>query len=134
VASGFLRYTFAMTRLRAELIIAVAVVLLILHLLGLSLELYWRIWWYDRVVHIMAGGLTSMVILSFNSVQNRFQSKTALFVASVAIALLCGVLWEVFELTSGVTMLIDRGYRLDTTLDIVCDGIGGVIAGFYLLF
>ncbi len=121
-----------MTKSRAALIISLALLVVILHVIGLSLEFYWRLSWYDRIVHTLAGITVVLTLFSFN-VTRRFSKKLPVFFLGVFFtALIVGLLWEVFELRAGITFMGDHGYALDTTWDIICDVIGGLLAGGYL--
>ena len=121
-----------MTKSRAALIISLALLVVILHIVGLSLEFYWRLGWYDRIVHTLSGITVVLTLFSFSAVR-RFSNKLPIFFLEVFFAaLLVGLLWEVFELQAGITFIGDHGYMFDTTWDIICDVIGGILAGGYL--
>lgn len=123
-----------MTQSRATLIILLAVILVALHIAGLSFEFYWRLSWYDRVVHILGGATAALLILSLGSFRSLSRRPTAAFFTAVLISLVVGIVWELFELKSGITGFADRGYALDTILDIASDVVGGILVGAYLIF
>lgn len=48
-------------------------------------------------------------------------------------AVVIGIIWEIFELTSGNTAFTDKGYWLDNGGDVVFDVIGGIVAVYYFI-
>ncbi len=123
-----------MTKSRAALVIFLAIFVLVLHAAGVFLQLYWRVEWYDHVVHIMAGATTSLIIFSLGSFGWLRSRPLMLFTSIFLVSLIIGGLWEFFELQTGITSLSDSRYILDTTGDMVSDVVGGLVAGAYLLF
>ena len=103
----------------------VALVLLALHLLALEFFFYWRLWWFDLLVHLVGGilvGLCAGVFVLFP----RKRTKT-IFLSVVGTALIVSVLWELFEYHFGLTF-VSNNYVFDTVSDIVLGFVGGEIA------
>ena len=105
----------------------------LLDFVGFKLHLFWSLHYYDSVVHFIAGiavGLGSIwgrVVLNGKN----FSQKGIVIVAIVGV-LIIGVMWEIFELTYGVTSLSDGVYYVtDTGADLLMDIAGGLIAALY---
>jgi len=103
-----------------------------LHLLALNFFLYWHIWWFDLLVHFLAGALVSIFFIWFfkNRIKN-FIPK--ILFLSATITFLVGVFWETFEYFAGLTFS-SSSYILDTISDIVFTFLGGLFISFYFLF
>jgi hypothetical protein len=122
-----------MTSSRAALVIFLALLVLALHAAGLGLELYWRIGWYNWLVHALAGAVAALTIISIGFVRDQLQRPLPLFVAAIVISLVVGILWEVFEVKGGIEIMSTPGYALYTLGDIISDVVGGFLAGSYML-
>lgn len=108
----------------------IAVVFLALHLAALNLYFYWTIWWYDVLMHFVAGvvgGLAAYWVLFRSHVRLRriASLKTALWSACLAM-LIVGVGWEVFEYKNGLSDS-QEGYVLDTMNDLILDVSGAAL-------
>lgn len=103
-------------------LVAIALVAM-LHVSGLHFYFYWRIPWYDRIVHVIAG----FAVVFFTYYISRSLSL------SVIGALVVGVAWEVFEIQSGYSSMAHSGYIFDTIGDLVSDVVGGTVALLYIL-
>jgi hypothetical protein len=103
-----------------------------LHLAGFYFQFYWRITWYDHVVHTL-GGLWVGLMAAFYCYSRFSFKRPALFVIALLSAILIGIAWEVFEVKAGITVLADHGYAADTIGDIISDTLGGLLAGAYVL-
>lgn len=78
---------------------------------------YWLYWWLDIAMHT-AGGLVIGLIATL------FVTRWSHLILAV---LVIGVLWEVFEYVIGIS-LVEPNFALDTSLDLLFDVIGGLIA------
>lgn len=116
------------------LILGLILTVAVLHFLGFYLQLYWRIPWYDRVVHTLGGlwiVLATFFILELAHVA--FATPFAFMVMGILASVCVGTLWEVFELKAGITMLASHGYALDTAGDIISDVVGGLLGVLYVI-
>jgi RsiW-degrading membrane proteinase PrsW (M82 family) len=116
----------------AAIILAI-IGLLFLHLLGLHFYLYWTVWWFDVLMHFLGGfwvGFTALWLYHFVGKPPRHNRDLA--VALLA-AIIVGVMWELYEYTTGVTFSL-VGYRLDTATDLAMDLVGGYCAFRYVLY
>lgn len=110
------------------------VVIGILNFIGNKIFLYWTTWWYDMILHFLAGVVIGMtVILFLQTFSKAFESdKKNVIVASVLFALFIGLLWEYFELYFEITSFNDgMQYVTDTTSDIILDTLGGYLGTLY---
>ena len=100
----------------AALISAVSVA--VMQQLALANNLYWRFVWFDLPVHFL-GGLT-IAILTIAFLMRR---RVGVYVG-VLLAIFIG--WEVFEVLIGSPQ--EANYFFDTSLDILMDTLGAVLA------
>ena len=108
------------------------VVIGVLHITGLSFFLYWRLEWYDLLVHTLSGAWVGGMALWFYYLSGYMtphkETLRSVVLISVVSALLVGVSWEVFEYLVGATLFALPGeYFFDTATDLFVDGIGGYI-------
>lgn len=90
--------------------------------------LYWEFWWFDIVMHLLGGLLFALTAYWFlrNEFRNLFNTRVIEFVFVLIFVMLVGVLWEVFEYVTGAYYAVN--YSLDTTLDLIMDGVGVLVA------
>lgn len=120
---------------RHRLLFDIAVLVCIIATLqftALTFHLYWIFWWYDIIVHFLGGMFVGLLIFWLRFFSEYFgiqkiPSEGRVFWFMVLATLAIGVGWEVFERVLGVTSSIE-GYYLDTTLDVVFDFIGSIVA------
>lgn len=109
---------------------SLTVLLFFLHGIATVFELYWSVWWIDIVNHLVGGAVVSMigVLLWLNGKEKRPPKplELLLFVLFVSIA------WEVFEFSFGLMSFSEKGVKFDTSLDIVMDLLGILVARFLL--
>ena len=107
----------------------------LLHTLASVYSLYWSVWWFDIVLHTLGGAwafLLSVWLLYFSGyVSGGSKTKYSAFWKGLGLAILIGVLWEVFEYYMGATYADD--YMIDTICDIVSDTAGALMASLYFL-
>ncbi len=106
----------------------------ILDFFGLSLYLFWTVWFFDIILHFLAGvciamgGIASWFIL-FNRKDKSF--LRILFIG-LSFVIFIGIIWEIFELHFDVTSLSDgTDYYIDTISDLLMDTAGGLLGLFY---
>lgn len=107
-------------------------VIAILHFIASMYYLYFEWWWFDIMMHVFGGIFIAGSALWFlkYEVPARFQRRVPPFLfAFVSIAVI-GVMWEWFELLTGMYSAVN--YTLDTTLDLLSDVAGMLIA--YTIF
>lgn len=102
--------------------------LAVLHYLSIKLFLYWRLWWLDIPIHFFGGAVVALGVYTLRDlriIQNKWLTLPMVLLIVVGVALV----WEVFELYAGVTV-IDSSYYLDTAIDLCMGLAGGVIGHF----
>lgn len=115
-------------------ILLVSLWILILHLMGTYLFFYWRYTGYDKIVHFSGGFLVAFVSLCIIHLERMpAVSRAKLWRLGFFAAVVIGIIWEIFELTSGNTAFTDKGYWLDNGGDVVFDVIGGIVAVYYFI-
>ena len=97
----------------------------VLHRIGFALYLYWVFWWYDILVHLLASAWVGLFAYWIGILcgWKRSWAPIVLFVLAIGIA------WEFFE--SSLGMPHAANFFLDTSLDLLCDVVGGAL-GFFL--
>lgn len=103
--------------------------LLTFHILALAFYLYWAVWWFDIIMHIL-GGVWLLFIIK--SLQQFGWYKVEWFALKPIFILAMGVffIWEVFG------VVISGGFKSDWLLDTSLDtlsGIVGVLLGYWLV-
>ena len=115
----------------------VLAVLIALHAAGSYNFWYWKYSWFDVIVHIVSGLWIALLILWLASVFGQISSmkeyKAKTFLIALISAVLIGVVWELIENYTQITFTKASGYNLNTAIDILNDGIGGVLAYFYFV-
>ncbi len=99
------------------------------------LYLYWVIWWFDMLVHFLAGATVAMATVLVLSFLYRTYEENSLIkniILAVLGALVVGIIWELYELYFGITLLSDGIiYFRDTLSDILMDISGGFFGALY---
>jgi|SRR3989338_3963683 len=103
------------------------VILWILNFIALEFYFYWTVWWYDLMVHTLAGfsgGLAAFWFLrSFGTIR--------LFYLVITAVMIVGTSYEVFEY---IYQIIPPGnYWIDTFTDLLADGVGALLACLYAM-
>jgi len=115
----------------------VLITLITLHAVGSYFSWYWVYPWFDLIVHTVSGLWVASVILWLASVLGQINSlkeyKVKSFLIAFLAALLFGIAWEVFENVSQIVSTNASGYALNTALDLICDGFGGLLAYSYFI-
>ena len=108
-----------------------ATTLAMLHFLAMIHYLYWSLWWYDVMMHFLAGfvlGLTGYWLLFKSGLFFTSLYKPVFMILTLFIAVfILGAAWEVFEYTNGMTNS-HEGYKVDVLNDLTLDSAGTVLA------
>lgn len=100
--------------------------LAVVHIAATEFFFYWRYLWFDIPVHFLGGVCVALGIsvLPFFRVHwfERFRKPLPYILLTLAV----GVIWEVFEVFSGV-VVIDETFIPDTVLDLTMDALGGYV-------
>jgi len=114
----------------------IVLVVAILHILALKFYLYSNVWWFDMVVHFLGGFWIAFVVLWFLFLSGYIKPLKGTYIHFLSIALFsalfAGIVWEIFEVTNGVTSVLFRGYWKDTMSDIIFDCLGALASSWYL--
>lgn len=124
---GLFCYTGAMwMRSTTFLFFAVALCLLaVVHVLAITFFLYWTYSWLDIPMHALGGVVVALGFLTFFTLYRRIAFLKGLTI-TLAVVLMVGVTWEVFEFMNGIERS-GAGYGADTILDFVMDIVGGCL-------
>jgi hypothetical protein len=117
--------------------VVVGIILVGLHSIGSYLSWYWKYPFFDMVVHIVSGLWISLLILwlaiCFDQIKDLKEYKVKSFLIAFISAVLAGVIWEIMENIFQITYVDMAGYYLDTAVDILNTGIGGILAYLYFI-
>ena len=102
-------------------------ILAFLHLIALEFYFYWTLWWYDIMMHTLAGLSGGLAALWFLNTTN---SVRALLLALLSV-MIFGITYEVFEYIYDI--ISPGSYWQDTILDLICDGLGAILASMYVM-
>lgn len=103
--------------------------LFIVHMNALKGFWYWRVTWFDSIVHILGGMVSALIIAFVFSLFVRgedWRSSHNTLAALVLFGVLAiGIAWEVFEYLFNVAF--DPGDGMDTIRDLFMDIAGGLV-------
>ncbi|MEK7150364.1 MAG: hypothetical protein AAB736_02035 [Patescibacteria group bacterium] len=109
-----------------------------LHFLAFQFYLYWRLWWFDSLMHFISGLWVAIAFFwaffqsgHVNIIKNN--KKSSLIVAIVS-SFAIGIMWEIFEYSSGAVLASGSDYIFDTISDIFFDLIGGLAGYYYFIY
>lgn len=97
-----------------------------LHFIADAFYFYWTFWWYDIMMHFLAGFTGGLLILWFI---RPFGILKSIYFALLGI-LVIGITWEIFEYVYHIAQTTD--YWQDTILDLIADVAGAVLACLYV--
>lgn len=104
--------------------------LAVVHFAAEVFHLYWAIWWFDNLSHLLAGfslGFFSLSIFyEFDFFGNKLSSSRAVFLSFIFVMILGGI-WEIFEYVNGLTQSTEK-YSLDVFHDLLSDALGAILA------
>ena len=103
------------------------------HILGNLFFLYWKFWWLDIVSHFLGGfwvgGSVLWIYTHFYPFKNNRGEWLQIILLSVVSGFAIGMMWEIFEVLIGSTVLPNENYFSDTIADLIFDSTGAFIAG-----
>lgn len=106
-----------------------------LNKLGSNFDLYWRFWWYDIIMHFLGGLWIGLMVLWIYYLSGYFKKikkdKSFIFLLSFLSVLIVGISWEIFEYLFEI--VFSNNYISDTSLDLIMDILGGLVASIVLL-
>lgn len=120
--------------------LVLAIVISTIHTIALNLFLYFEFWWLDIVMHFLGGLLISLVFLwiytrfGFYEKTKSDSSKCAkckIITLMFVSILIIGLAWEIFEITTQITLVDLENYRIDTLSDFIMSLIGGLSGYLY---
>jgi len=97
--------------------------------------LYWRFWWFDMLMHFLGGlwiAWLGYYLFSLSNYLPKIFKRYSIFIITFFSVLIIGVLWEIFEYITKVSLRQDN-YILDTYLDLLMDTLGWGLAYVLLL-
>lgn len=107
-----------------QLIVLVLVAVLDIHF-GIGEMYFWRIWWWDILMH-MLGGLWVGLVFAYAATYTPYRVSV---IHCIIAAFAVGAGWEVFEYVFHMGGSVFMSYPLDTAKDLFDDAVGGALAG-----
>lgn len=98
--------------------------LAVLHAIAIKLFLYWHFSWLDNVMHLYGGAVVALGVYTLVDLK-LFKHHWLTGVRVVFVVFFVAVVWELFELSSGITHLFDSDYIPDTASDLFMGVVGG---------
>ncbi len=113
-------------------IIGLLILIAAFYFLGQFFHFGWRLWWYDTIVHLLAGAWIAICALSILKLTGISPQRIVAFIAvGLTASIILGFMWEIFELKVKLTHLEYSGYLLDTVGDLLADIGGGILGSLY---
>lgn len=120
-------------------LLVLILVILVLQIIATLFYWYWRISWFDMLMHFIGGFWVGLVALWVLFLSGKFALRVrpttvSLFAVGILGTLTIAVLWEVFEY--GVRLLIPQWapYSVSDTLsDLLFGFLGGIVASFVFI-
>jgi len=122
----------------ARIIVALILLLAIVNAAAFYWKLYFFIWWFDIPMHFLGGlwiGLASLAAY-YGAPHPRRKDTGTFFVVtlSVAVVMIIGLAWELFELSSQTFIERATVHDLtDTLSDLTNDLIGALVAAWIFI-
>lgn len=99
------------------------------HFLGVTCELYNKIYWYDKFTHFLSGIISGLgaiyLFIKFSDKKNKNIVFNTLFI--IAFSLMIASLWEIFEYVSSILFNVDPQKVATTGVN---DTMGDIIVAF----
>lgn len=106
--------------------------------LGVMVNLYDKIWWWDLLMHLISGVVLGIIA---NAMLDRVQDGKKVevltrFLFVIGVATVGGILWEIYEFSVDSIAGLDTQKVLftgvsDTMEDVIANLIGSIVAGVY---
>ncbi|MCR4322466.1 MAG: hypothetical protein NUV61_00010, partial [Candidatus Azambacteria bacterium] len=98
---------------------------------------YWSYWWYDIMMHFLAGLWVGGMVLwvyffSGKTKVPRPIQKSYLYMMALGVTFLVGLLWELFEFSLDTLIVFQQNDLMDTMMDLGMDTLGALCASFYV--
>ncbi len=93
-----------------------------LYSLGVGNSLFWIYWWYDILIHILAGLMLGFWAAGGAAERDAPSARMVLYVVFVVLSV--ALLWEGFEIITDIADKAGGAYYVDTFADI-CNAILG---------
>ncbi|MBI2673928.1 MAG: hypothetical protein HYX23_01450 [Candidatus Zambryskibacteria bacterium] len=98
----------------------------VLHHIAEAFYLYWTIWWFDIMMHLLAGFSGGLVMAWFFGPTSTLRLVVFVLVGMLTI----GIAWEVLEYALNLIQPIR--YWQDTILDLIADMTGAILTCVYI--
>ncbi|MDP2705104.1 MAG: hypothetical protein U1D31_01495 [Patescibacteria group bacterium] len=112
------------------IIVCVGLLVAIVQFLADKFFLYWQWWWLDVVTHFLGGIFVAALFIWAYAF---FLKKTPGLLPTLLVVLAVGILWELFEYSTGMMRTDMEGYAFDTVSDIIMDVLGAGTLVYLLL-
>jgi hypothetical protein len=100
--------------------------LAVIHIVSLEFFLYWKYLWIDIPIHALGGVTVALGLAILPYIRVTLPARYTSLWATLSLVFIVGVVWEVFEITSGISPG-EPGFVFDTLLDLCMDVLGGAV-------
>ena len=122
--------------LRDKLFIALfflIVLIALLHISAIELSLYRLLWWFDVLVHFLAGlwvgGFSLWIYFRSGYIKKPVQTIARAFIVVASAIAVISIVWEFYEIAIGIP--IGENYVQDTTVDLIMGALGAFMGFVY---
>ncbi len=106
----------------------------VIYPIALHLHLFFTIAWFDIFMHFLGGLSVGFGVLALRTRNNPRVSYGQLLFWGILATVAVGLIWEYFELSSGITSWYSAGYIGDNGMDMIMDTTGGLLAVWLSFF
>lgn len=118
------------------------IIIAVLHALGFAYSLYFYLWWYDIMMHLLGGFAVALLVTYILCLRPKDAEGAArkvsvrkIFLTVLVSALVIGVVWEIFEFIINRLFTLRGNDMTDTVADLLNDLLGAAVSvKIFLMF
>ena len=112
---------------------ALIAVIALLHIIAIEYSLYFYLWWFDLLVHFLAGlwvsGLSLWIYFRSGYIKKPVRNIGRALIVVATPIIVISISWEFYEIIIGVP--IEKNYVQDTSIDLIMDALGALTGLVY---
>ena len=114
---------------------ALIAVIALLHIIAIEYSLYFYLWWFDLLVHFLAGlwvsGLSLWIYFRSGYIKKPVRNIGRALIVVATPIIVISISWEFYEIIIGVP--IEKNYVQDTSIDLIMDALGALTGLIYFV-
>ena len=114
---------------------ALIAVIALLHIIAIEYSLYFYLWWFDLLVHFLAGlwvsGLSLWIYFRYGYIKKPVRNIGRALIVVATPIIVISISWEFYEIIIGVP--IEKNYMQDTSIDLIMDALGALTGLIYFV-